>query len=1372
MAYRPTNNTRENVIHQNTIFESQGMVACCTCGYCIEKREDSTLTLTNFKAANPLINEDSIGSTIIEFSDYMIPNGSFEYSLIPFGYGSPSYQDESIINDNKFATSLAYFPFLRCDGIQTTSPIVTSNELSLNPVQNNIQYGSSFAYINYNPYFNHYNYIYGNGYIALNPTLTDNASSMFFVNMNGGKYGFSEGIYYDQNQFGSFLYSTFAPSYNYSNTDLRLSYVNSMICNDFGRPVDSLNYSSCPTQSDYYKWGVNPSSAYIYNLTSRYLSREALDGAITYGYYLSGYNTNFIDKLFPRITNLEFSSELSYNLLNVLEFGPTPSFVYQFNIFPPFSYYYGYYWYESQYLLALSDFQTGGNGGTPWVLNPDTGLNESRTIYYEPNPSDTSNPPIPPCSNQQIIDNASQFIPIGNADIQSFLTPKSIPLPKVDIGSAQAYFNYIGSHDFSQRGFKTDASCANGIVKVMQPVFFADFDNYNFSFVHPDYEMTKKQFYITDKFLVPDRTSWSDCHTTSSRTTENAPWVDHYPDPVPAKTVKFKEMNSLAGVYKEGYVLDRFNFNMNGSFLATLSIIEESPFYSVGLESSYYTQKNPYYIYTGTIGSLTTCAINMVQIIDTVSRFYYYWYNNNNNNIVNNYSSPLLFKGNFISDAVPISFFEYVDQETIYNYTNGYFSSHNNSIYPFVYYEDACQGFMNRSSFSGLAQYVAQKTERTRTTSRTDSSGWTTVLIENVLWVGKSLLTETYVNPDSPLAINGGVTKIIPSRQQTFSSVPFVAIAGPTGTNRIQATAVPIMDGQILTGIQITNFGSGYIEVPNVQISPNPGISFYVEIEDNRKVLANGQRIPATYNAFLKGGFESDIEVGFQSVAICKSQNIADRMKRVSKVKVNFENYEKIPQVNTVVYDYQNAFIQATPETPDGYFNNTFYPYNYFVYDYFSNIAYGPPNINQNEPIFLNIQNGSYSIIKDVVPIDPLVLTSYVAKAGRAYPDFGVADRFKSCLLINGDKDVWKTGNEIKFVGLDYLVTNGGSGYTSVPTVTLSNGGGTGASAKATISNGRVVAVTVVNKGINYTSNKTVVISGGGGTGATAVDISFTPFYSIYMEEIKDEKQTAGQTLIRIARTLQDANNGIYIPNVGLETLYKDKSLSVKFLYGWKDVSKENAPRYEEGFDPNGLDFSNFNANKFGASAIEVGEFLLNTDGLINIYPATYLALFPVPYIYWQGGVTYSGNDRFEIISLSPLKIKFVGSKFYSSSKSYTISGFVTPDNTSIPDFSVGRSYGFMCDMIIEEVVDEFIQEALPVEFNQILENVEYIQTSNLMNSRKPMQMINPEQCEHIGKVIDRKDCNCPKKWVRLCDVHGKTDWKKCMQCQDFKMSE
>ena len=67
-----------------------------------------------------------------------------------------------------------------------------------------------------------------------------------------------------------------------------------------------------------------------------------------------------------------------------------------------------------------------------------------------------------------------------------------------------------------------------------------------------------------------------------------------------------------------------------------------------------------------------------------------------------------------------------------------------------------------------------------------------------------------------------------------------------------------------------------------------------------------------------------------------------------------------------------------------------------------------------------------------------------------------------------------------------YTVTNGGSGYTSAPTVTLSGGDGSGASATAVVNNGVVTAVNVVNTGNGYQSAPTVSISGGGGSGATA----------------------------------------------------------------------------------------------------------------------------------------------------------------------------------------------------------------------------------------------------------------------------------------------
>ncbi|CAM2168030.1 conserved hypothetical protein [Burkholderia latens] len=67
------------------------------------------------------------------------------------------------------------------------------------------------------------------------------------------------------------------------------------------------------------------------------------------------------------------------------------------------------------------------------------------------------------------------------------------------------------------------------------------------------------------------------------------------------------------------------------------------------------------------------------------------------------------------------------------------------------------------------------------------------------------------------------------------------------------------------------------------------------------------------------------------------------------------------------------------------------------------------------------------------------------------------------------------------------IVTNGGSGYTSAPTVTFSAPtSGTTATGTAIIQNGKVVAVTITNPGSGYTAAPTVSFSGGGGTGAVA----------------------------------------------------------------------------------------------------------------------------------------------------------------------------------------------------------------------------------------------------------------------------------------------
>ncbi|HEY3343706.1 MAG TPA: hypothetical protein VGJ97_02195 [Anaerolineaceae bacterium] len=71
----------------------------------------------------------------------------------------------------------------------------------------------------------------------------------------------------------------------------------------------------------------------------------------------------------------------------------------------------------------------------------------------------------------------------------------------------------------------------------------------------------------------------------------------------------------------------------------------------------------------------------------------------------------------------------------------------------------------------------------------------------------------------------------------------------------------------------------------------------------------------------------------------------------------------------------------------------------------------------------------------------------------------------------------------------DIVVTNPGSGYTSAPTLTFTGGGATGvasATAKINLATGVVTGVTITNAGYGYTTAPTVAFTGGGGSGAAA----------------------------------------------------------------------------------------------------------------------------------------------------------------------------------------------------------------------------------------------------------------------------------------------
>jgi hypothetical protein len=106
-------------------------------------------------------------------------------------------------------------------------------------------------------------------------------------------------------------------------------------------------------------------------------------------------------------------------------------------------------------------------------------------------------------------------------------------------------------------------------------------------------------------------------------------------------------------------------------------------------------------------------------------------------------------------------------------------------------------------------------------------------------------------------------------------------------------------------------------------------------------------------------------------------------------------------------------------------------------------------------------------------------------------PSFTALNTWLAQANANGQDVMWTAGRNPPWTLTDGVgtiaVTNGGSGYTSPPTVTFTGGGGTGASATAVLGGTggqQVVSVTVNISGTGYTSLPTIGFTSGSGVGA------------------------------------------------------------------------------------------------------------------------------------------------------------------------------------------------------------------------------------------------------------------------------------------------
>ena len=131
-------------------------------------------------------------------------------------------------------------------------------------------------------------------------------------------------------------------------------------------------------------------------------------------------------------------------------------------------------------------------------------------------------------------------------------------------------------------------------------------------------------------------------------------------------------------------------------------------------------------------------------------------------------------------------------------------------------------------------------------------------------------------------------------------------------------------------------------------------------------------------------------------------------------------------------------------------------------------------------------------------------------------------------------------------------ITNGGSGYTSAPTVTVAAPTGPGvavrATASATVENGVVTAVTILSNGSQYEVVPAVTFAGGGGADAAATAV----LDPIYYEVSSSTEPSAGISTLTL---VQNLNNEV---GVGSTAFFARQSLQIVSSHSFQYIGAGN----------------------------------------------------------------------------------------------------------------------------------------------------------------------------------------------------------------------
>jgi hypothetical protein len=371
---------------------------------------------------------------------------------------------------------------------------------------------------------------------------------------------------------------------------------------------------------------------------------------------------------------------------------------------------------------------------------------------------------------------------------------------------------------------------------------------------------------------------------------------------------------------------------------------------------------------------------------------------------------------------------------------------------------------------------------------------------DEVCWNGATQMStpSTYTTGCRPI---GGVTSVtlITSGSYTASTpVPTVNLIGGGGSGAV-ATAVMASTTSlvgVVTAINLTTGGAGYSVAPTVVLSGGGGVGATATAALGTSTVTNGF-VTAVSITTGGSGYTTAPAVTISGGGGTGATAVATIATSTTVTSLTLDSagsqcYAAPPPVAIGGAGGSGTAAHATLEATKSCVFSWTAPASPQCTNKLD-AAHGYNPVDQKAGLTLNQGNGSFSGTLYVRTADEKSPNGFTIE-NPGYDPAGYASSFTSNLQLAGSVTWADCGNVSVTVTTGYrlqsiTLDSPGSGFTGTPTVTIGSGSGTavaGPTAHAGVGNLGVIGVALTNGGSGYTSQPTVIFSGGGGSGAAA----------------------------------------------------------------------------------------------------------------------------------------------------------------------------------------------------------------------------------------------------------------------------------------------